>query len=140
MSSNAHAWLDIAETDIDAARRSLAPDPEPNVPAAAYHCQQAVEKLIKALLVHLGLPYLRGSGGHDLRRLVAALPDTHPLLGDAAALAPISPWATAFRYPVDDPYTAEPLPDVSTVQDILDGIADLREKIALEIGPRPSGP
>ena len=83
MSSDVHAWLDIADTDIDAARRSLLPDPEPNIPAAAYHCQQAVEKLIKTLLVHLGLPYLRGSGGHDLRRLVAALPTTHPLLGDA---------------------------------------------------------
>src|SRR5207247_278388 len=60
VSSDAHAWLDIADTDIDAARRSLLPDPEPNIPAAAYHCQQAVEKLIKTLLIHLGLPYLRG--------------------------------------------------------------------------------
>ena len=140
MSSDAQAWLDIADTDIDAARRSLVPDPELNIPAAAYHCQQAVEKLIKALLVHLGLPYLRGSGGHDLRRLVAALPNTHPLLGDAVALVPISPWATAFRYPADDPYTAEPLPDASTVQDILNGINELRDKIALEVGSRPSCP
>ena len=138
MSSDVHAWLDIADTDIDAARRSLLPDPEPNIPAAAYHCQQAVEKLIKTLLVHLGLPYLRGSGGHDLRRLVAALPTTHPLLGDAILLVPISPWATAFRYPVDDPYTAEPLPDASEVQRILDKIGELRDKVAVDLGPRPS--
>lgn len=78
MSSNARSWLEAADADIDAVRRSLRPDPTPNLPIAAYHCQQAVEKLIKALLVHLSLPYLRGSGGHDLRRLIAQLPSTHP--------------------------------------------------------------
>jgi HEPN domain-containing protein len=130
--------LDIAVSDIDAARRSLVPDPEPNIPAAAYHCQQAVEKLMKALLVHLALPYARGSGGHDLRRLVAALPATHPLLNDALALVPISPWATAFRYPADDPYTAEPLPQASEVQHTLEKIGDLYKRVTLELGPLPS--
>jgi HEPN domain-containing protein len=43
VSSDAHAWLDIADTNVDAARRSLLPAPQPNIPAAAYHCQQAVE-------------------------------------------------------------------------------------------------
>ena len=58
MSSNARSRLEAADADIDAVRRSLRPDPTPNLPIAAYHCQQAVEKLIKALLVHLALPYL----------------------------------------------------------------------------------
>ena len=45
-------WVASADIDLDAARRCLA-DP-PNVAAAAYHCQQAAEKLIKAVLVILG--------------------------------------------------------------------------------------
>jgi HEPN domain-containing protein len=40
-------WVASADIDLDAARRCLA-DP-PNVAAAAYHCQQAAEKLIKAV-------------------------------------------------------------------------------------------
>jgi hypothetical protein len=47
--SDAAEWIVSADTDLDASRRCLA-DP-PNVDVAAYHCQQAAEKLIKAVLV-----------------------------------------------------------------------------------------
>jgi HEPN domain-containing protein len=59
-----------AVVDLDAAQRCLA-DP-PNVAAAAYHCQQEAEKLIKAVLVALHIAYPRGRSGHDLG-LAAAL-------------------------------------------------------------------
>lgn len=141
MSSNARARLEAADADIDAVRRSLRPDPAPNLSIAAYHCQQAVEKLIKALLVHLALPYLKESGGHDLRRLSARLPSTHPLHGATIALAHITPWGTAFRYPADDPYAAEPLPDVTAIQGVFDEVVELRDRVATEIGPpRSSDP
>ena len=44
------AFLDLAEQDIDAARTLAAT----NNRYAAYHCQQAAEKLIKAVLLHRG--------------------------------------------------------------------------------------
>ena len=64
--SNAAGWIASADSDLDAVRRCLAEPP--NLSAAAYHPQQAVEKLIKAVLVALGIAYPRGRSGHDLRR------------------------------------------------------------------------
>ena len=46
----ATSWLEKAKGDLDVVRRSLMPLPDKNLEAAAYHCQQAAEKSIKALL------------------------------------------------------------------------------------------
>ena len=58
----ATSWLEKAKGDLDVVRRSLMPLPDKNLEAAAYHCQQAAEKSIKALLVHLKIAYPRGGG------------------------------------------------------------------------------
>lgn len=75
--SDAAGWIVSADTDLDAARRCVA-DP-PNVAVAAYHCQQAAEKLIKAVLVALCIPYPRGRSGHDLGLAAAQIPSGHEL-------------------------------------------------------------
>jgi HEPN domain-containing protein len=63
MSRDASGWLEKARGDLDVVRRSLVPMPEVNLEAAAYHLQQAAEKSLKGLLVHLGLVYPRGAPG-----------------------------------------------------------------------------
>jgi HEPN domain-containing protein len=103
-SSDPRSWLDLAESDAAAARRLLLP-PE-SVRQAAYLCQQAAEKATKALLVDCGIPYPRQGGkGHDLRVLTDLLPHSDPMRNTFSDLAAITPWATAFRYPSDDPAT-----------------------------------
>jgi HEPN domain-containing protein len=47
---NPQSWLDIAEDDLASAQKLAAP-PSPHWKTAVYHCQQAAEKAIKALLV-----------------------------------------------------------------------------------------
>ena len=79
--NNPQIWLDIAEDDLGSARKLAAP-PDPHWKAAVYHCQQAAEKAIKALLVcnsfglQLGISSTkeaksnittRGSAGKELR-------------------------------------------------------------------------
>ncbi|TFF24918.1 HEPN domain-containing protein [Jiella endophytica] len=129
MSAGARAWIAKAEADIDAVRRSLEPDPDINEEIAAYHLQQAAEKLLKAALVHLGIAYPRGSGGHDLRLCANLLPPGFPLNADARALVPMSPWGTAYRYPDDDPVTAAPLPTDAELEAASTKVAAFRIKL-----------
>jgi HEPN domain-containing protein len=66
---------------------------------AAFHAQQAMEKLLKALLAELGIDYPKT---HDLNRLRAQLEaagEEFPSL--ALDLAEFTPFATVWRY--DDP-------------------------------------
>lgn len=85
---------------------------------------------MKALLVHLGIEYPRGRGGHDLAASAELLPRTHPLREQAIALDAISDWAIAFRYPADDPFTAEPLPSSAELCEWLRRIEHFRNDAA----------
>jgi HEPN domain-containing protein len=61
-----------------------------------FHCQQAVEKILKAVLSEYGVPFRRT---HDLRELMDALADAgHPLPRTLASLDALTPFATLFRY------------------------------------------
>lgn len=61
-----------------------------------YHCQQAVEKLLKARLVELGVNYPKT---HNLLALVELLEDQGKQLpSDLADLDLLTPYATIYRY------------------------------------------
>jgi HEPN domain-containing protein len=86
------AFLELAAQDVEAAR-TLATK---NNRYAAYHCQQAAEKLIKAVLLHRGIE----SGiEHRLDILVDELPDSDPWKARLRPLEIYSPYATTYRYP-----------------------------------------
>lgn len=87
------AWLDDAALDLDAARR-LADDPLNR--HAAFHLQQAAEKLIKAVRLSRGL---HATAEHNLVALVAALPETDSWRTKLAVLEPLTVYSTAYRYP-----------------------------------------
>ena len=107
--SDPSEWLHKARQDARSARRLLTAPPELEV--AAYHLQQAAEKAIKALLTAGGIKYPRGKGaGHDLDALAGLVPVTNALHVQALSFSNVTPWATAFRYPADDPMTAQPVP------------------------------
>ncbi len=89
-------WVTKAGQDRRSAVLMLGDDP-PLLDPAAYHCQQAAEKLLKALLVAAGAAIPKS---HDLQRLAALVEPLFPALH--AAVAPVTdltPWATATRYP-----------------------------------------
>jgi HEPN domain-containing protein len=104
-------WLAVAELDLRAARNCLF-GPDPTVEAATYHCQQAAEKLQKATLVGQGIeiPF-----SHDIRVLVGLLSSDNALKPMMEPLARFTPYATAYRYPVDDPFGLPPAPDIDEV-------------------------
>src|SRR5947209_20119088 len=89
-------WVLKAEEDMEAAR-SLAGLPKPKRDAACFHCQQAAEKYLKALLQELGLAVPRT---HDLEDLLdLLLPRDATLKPLRRGLASLTRYAVEYRYP-----------------------------------------
>jgi len=118
-------WLAVAEIDLRAARNCLH-GPEPTPQAAAYHCQQAAEKLIKAALVAEGVHPPRS---HDIGMLADLLPSGHPFRRAFASLERLTVYGMAYRYPVADVLANPPEPTVAEA----DGWVALLEKAKLDL-------
>jgi HEPN domain-containing protein len=95
-------WFKIAVDDRAVAQICLDNVP-PSLGIAAYHCQQSAEKIVKGMLVVVGIHFPKT---HDLRAL-ADLAETHfPALRDLFTRSiPLTGWGFVYRYPglEDDP-------------------------------------
>ena len=89
-------WLLKARHDWSAARKVLFPDGE-ETDVAAFHCQQAVEKTLKAYLVSRGITFEKV---HDLARLLDHCADADSQFDSLRDdVEPLTLYAIAFRYP-----------------------------------------
>lgn len=105
-------WLFKARHDLRSASRLFTDEP-PILDTAAYHCQQAAEKALKAFLV---LHDVQFSKIHLLLPLVEQCIDVDPAFADLREAAEaLTPFATVFRYPGD---VLEPEPS-----DVAEGMA-----------------
>lgn len=132
----ARRWVARADLDATAAGRLLTGTP-PLPSVAAFHCQQAAEKLLKAVLVCAGV---RPRKTHDLTSLAdeagQLLPTLTPL---ADPLRPRTLWSFAFRYPLDEGVD-EPEPMVAEIRAVLGQIAELRAAVVRMIEGVRGGP
>jgi HEPN domain-containing protein len=112
----ASEWLAVAEDDLRQVVNNLE-GPFPSMTGAAYHCQQAAEKLVKAVLARAGIDFPRT---HDIGALVGMLPKNHALAARLAPLRDLTPYAVAYRYPAEDAW------DPPKPQEIAAWLADLR--------------
>jgi len=65
-----------------------------------FHCQQAAEKLLKALLSLKGVRFRKT---HDLRELIDLLADNgHPVPTNLSDIDVLTPYGTLFRYDILD--------------------------------------
>lgn len=115
----------MADRDIRSAEACLGganPIPE----AAAYHCQQAAEKLIKGLLVLAQTHFRKTHDMEVLRDLVVpAFPDLTELV---ERMVPLSDWGHAYRYPgLDD----EPIPSPAELRLVLIEIKALAAEVTI---------
>ena len=113
------AWVRFADEDLRVAR-ILPGAAAPPAGPAAYHCQQAAEKALKAVLVRHGVEPERT---HDLRRITSAVLMFEPGLRDlVGAVVHLTDWGVAFRYPdIEDEPSIEP-EEVRAVLPALDGL------------------
>ena len=121
--------LFLAQQDVEAALLLAAS----NNRYAAFHCQQASEKLIKALLDARGLEF---GAEHHLDVLVDRLPDSDPWKPVLRALEKYSPYATTFRY-AKPAGGLMPAPDPAAVTKDAREIGQLIERARIEVGVVP---
>jgi HEPN domain-containing protein len=98
------AWVRKLESDLKIARDEMMAS-DPATDAVCFHCQQAVEKGLKAFLVSKGLEIRRT---HDLTILLQLCLEDNPQLGELVGLGVdvLSRYAVDIRYP-DDFYMPE---------------------------------
>ena len=96
------AWLKRAAEDLRAADHVLAAQP-PLLGDAAFHCQQTVEKALKALLAWNDTPFRKTHSLEELGEAVLRLDGTLHSVIDRAAVLSEDAWK--YRYPGDE---AEP--------------------------------
>jgi HEPN domain-containing protein len=94
--SNTKEWLLRAKDDLANARHDLTADP-PFVRDAMFHCQQGVEKAMKALLTWHDSPFPKTHNLEELGKLCVRIDDTlAPAMVD---VTPLTEYAAMFRYP-----------------------------------------
>ena len=123
------ALLYLAEQDTDAAKLLAAHGNH----YAAYHCQQAAEKLIRALLLRHDIePGL----DHHLDVLIGKLPDGEPWKARLTPLHKYTPYATTYRYATSggrvpaSPDSAGVAADAAHISEL---IADARKQLVGEV-------
>jgi HEPN domain-containing protein len=93
-------WLHKSREDLRAAELDLHAQP-PLLSDALFHCQQACEKILKALLCALQTPFRKT---HDLNELGALAMDSFPELDPHLDnIAHLTSYAVESRYPSDAP-------------------------------------
>ncbi|WP_437633182.1 HEPN domain-containing protein [Sorangium sp. So ce854] len=120
-------YLAAAGDDLDATRRLAAP---PANRLAAYHLQQAAEKLVKAVLVHRKI---HPGVEHRIDVLVRMLDASDPWQPLLDPLDRFTPYATTYRYP-SPTGRLKASPDAASVLAEVDELEKLLERARRELG------
>lgn len=97
MNDTVKEWMGKAARDFATAARELRATDTPNYDAVCFHAQQCIEKLMKALLIHLGVVPTKT---HDLAFLDKLLIPVCPEWSwPVEELRFLTRAAVAFRYP-----------------------------------------
>jgi HEPN domain-containing protein len=110
----------------EAVLRALLPDQTFDKSTLGFHAQQAVEKMLKALLCHLGVDYPRTHRLEALAELLEAHGETVPV--STQDLGRLTPFGTVFRYD-DLPIDADIKPE-----DMLECVEKVRQFAESRIG------
>src|SRR5438046_1500575 len=97
MNETVREWLAKADDDWRVAQREFAADPDPSFDACCFHCQQSVEKLMKAVLIY---NEVLAPKTHDLLVLSQAVAAVDAGWNwDDAELNSLNRAAVVYRYP-----------------------------------------
>lgn len=129
--AEAREWLAKVALDMRGARIDLQAVP-PLVEDALFHCQQAIEKALKALLVWHDTPFRKTHSLEEIGRICTSIDGALDDIVDEAV--PLTEYAWAFRYP-----GAPPTPERREAEDALD-VAERVVHAVVERLPRSAVP
>jgi HEPN domain-containing protein len=109
-------WIQKADHDIQTAQVAVGLS-RPVTDTAAFHCQQAVEKLLKVYLVWRDRDFEKI---HDVRALALECAGFDPAFREQVdRVAPLTAYAVRFRYPgPNDPTVAEVHAALAVVREV----------------------
>jgi HEPN domain-containing protein len=97
MKAETPEWVAKAEGDFADAQRGIRARRNPNYDGICFHCQQCIEKYLKARLIEAGIAFPKI---HDLARLLDLLLPTEPAWELwRPELEVLTDFAVMFRYP-----------------------------------------
>jgi HEPN domain-containing protein len=102
-------WLAVVDDDLRQVVNNLN-GPMPSLAGAAYHCQQAAEKLVKAILAEANIVFPKT---HDIAALVGLVPTGHRLKDKLKSLEKLTPYGVAYRYPSEDEWD---MPNAASIE------------------------
>lgn len=124
----------IADRDLRAVTICLQAEP-PETETAAYHCQQAAEKLLKALLIAAARANRKT---HDLDELAGDVADAHPHLATLPESCRfMTRWGIVYRYPIEPSAVAPRPPTTAEIGRAQSILANLKLAIAAENPEKP---
>ena len=96
---------------------------------AAFHCQQAAEKLLKGFLVHANVDF---SKTHDLGRLAQVVTAHHPSVAPLVmGMDDWTSWSVAYRYPdLAEPQPEPSAEELSLALDLISRLAEVLRSLA----------
>jgi len=116
-------WLYHASDDLGVVDAILTQS-SPSLFGAALHCQQAAEKMSKAVLIAFGI---RPPRIHDVDRLGELVEGVHPEIGaEIQKLSALTAWYAAARYPDVAP---DALPSLEDIRAALAKLRALHQRI-----------
>ncbi len=120
------AYLEDAEQELVAVDRLLAP---PANRLAAFHLQQAAEKLVKAVRLARGL---QATKEHRLEILLNDLPEDDRWRVEFESFVSLGAYATAYRYPTPTG-TRKPGPPAAEMASVAHALRLLLERLRQEV-------
>lgn len=129
-------YLRVASQDLEGARVLAQANNNRN---AVYLCEQAAEKIIRAVLTSEGA---HAGNRHHLDEMVDLVPDANPIKGLLRAIEHLAAFATAYRYPspAGKVKPAPPAADLATyVREVELALNEAAARLGVALGS-PNGP
>ena len=129
MKKQAKDWILFADRDLHASEL-LIKDDHPLTNIVAFHCQQTIEKYLKAFLIENDIPLIKT---HDLIKLNGMIKEIKDLGIDENRLIPINEVYVEARYPSEIGLMPDGLPTNEQALEFIDFAKEVKAIITKEL-------